>query len=129
MVLAAALSLVSPRLLRRSGSFARYIGTLASWQAFMLVPLASLAFAWPFLKPLVEARSLEWLVAAAVFLLITLYFFGALASAAPWMTSTGALIPARIRARYAAQPDTSLEDVFIQFMSRARDNMAEGDDR
>lgn len=103
LLLASLLALGCPWLLRRVGSFARFIGTFASLQAFMLVPLAGLAVGWPFIREAVVARGLTWLAASCVFACVTLYHFGAVGTGAAWMTSTGELIPPRLRARYTAR--------------------------
>ncbi len=103
LLLASVMALWSPRLLRRVGSFSRFIGTLASLQAFMLVPLAALALGWPFMRDAVANSGLVGLAAACVFGCVTLYHFGAVGTGAAWMTSTGELIPARLRARYTAR--------------------------
>lgn len=103
LVLAALLALSAPAILRKFGSFSRCIGTLASAQAFMLLPMAGIALTWPFVKSFVATHHLSWLAAGIVFATVTLYYFGAIATAAPWITVTGALVPARLRARYNAR--------------------------
>ena len=103
LLLASVMALACPWLLRRMGSFARFIGAFASLQAFMLLPLAGLALAWPFMRDAVVGHGLAWLAAAVVFACVTLYHFGAVGTGAAWMTSTGELIPPRLLARYTAR--------------------------
>ena len=103
LLLASVMALGCPWLLRRVGSFSRFIGLFASMQAFMLVPLAGLAIVWPFMREAVVAHGLAGPAAAVVFACVTLYHFGAVGTGAAWMTSTGELIPPRLRARYTAR--------------------------
>jgi len=103
LMLGAALSLMGPRLLRRVGSFSRYNGIVAAQQGLMLFPLAACAVAAPFVLPILAERGLTWVATAVIFVIVTLYFFGAMATAAPWMTITGELVPASIRANFNAR--------------------------
>jgi len=102
VLLAAALALSGPKLLKRVGSFPKYIGIVAGLQGLMLAPLAAVAVAAPFVLPRMKEAGLTWVATATVFILVTLYYFGAIATAAPWITIVGAIIPARLRANYNA---------------------------
>jgi hypothetical protein len=55
------------------------------------------------MREAVLAHGLTWLAAGVVFACVTLYHFGAVGTGAAWMTSTGELIPPRLRARYTAR--------------------------
>ncbi len=103
MMLGAALSLISPWLVKRIGSFSTYNALTSGIQATMLLPLAACAIGWPWIKQMITTDATRWIAAGIIFLLTTLYFFGSLATSAPWMTVTGQLIPASILARYTAK--------------------------
>lgn len=103
LMLGALLSLAGPALLRRVGSFPRFIALVAAVQGLMLFPLGLCAILAPFVLPGLAEHGLTWLATTLIFLLITLYFFGALATAAPWVTITGELVPGSIRANYNAR--------------------------
>jgi hypothetical protein len=103
LLLGAGLALVGPRLLKRVGSFARYNGTMAAVQGLALFPLAGAALCAHLVMPPLREAGLEWVATAVLFIIVTLYYFGALATLAPWTTITGALVPTAIRANYNAR--------------------------
>lgn len=103
MLLGAALALCGPSILRRVGSFSKFNGIVAAIQAAALLPLAGVSLIAHWVMPWLAAHGLTWLATLVVFVNITMYFFGALCTLAPWTTITGALVPTSIRANYNAR--------------------------
>jgi MFS family permease len=103
LLLGAVLSVRGPQLLKRMGSYSRYNGTVATVQACALFPLAGCALLAPSVMPWLLSAGLAWVATLTIFALVTLYYFGALATMAPWTTVVGELVPGPIRANYNAR--------------------------
>ena len=86
----AVLQLVSPRMVRGTGSYRRWVVCCAAIQAAAFVPLLVGAL-WGFI-PVV-----------AVFGLATVYWAGGMASGAAWNAWVETLVPQRLQARYFAR--------------------------
>lgn len=102
MLLGALMGLWGPAMLKRTGSFSKYLGLTAGLQGLMYFPLALLALTAPMFVPRMMEAGLGWLVTCGVFAIVTLYYFAGLATAAPWVTATGEMFPRRIMARFSA---------------------------
>ncbi len=89
-LIGAVVQLASPWGVRASGSLRRWTFLSAVVQALAFVPLALMAF-------LGQASS------TLVFLAVTMYYAGGLASGASWPTWIGQLVPLRLRARFFAR--------------------------
>lgn len=87
VLLAAALQMSWPRLLRRLGSYRGFITASASVQALALLPLAWIAYV---------GHGPAWLI----FLLATLYFQGSIGGGPLWQGWIVTLVPARLMAPY-----------------------------
>ena len=102
-LIGALLQLKAPALIRRIGSFPRFMYWCAMGQALMYLPLAACAVAGPWLVPWFREHSSIHLLTASVFVIWMAYWtFGAAAGPA-WQTTVGAIIPPKVRVGYFAK--------------------------
>lgn len=90
MLLGAVIQLVSPHVIRRTGSRRRWVILCATTQALAFLPLV--VGAWQ-----------GWIPAWTVLLAATMYWGGALAAAPAWNTWMSHLVPPRLRTRFFAR--------------------------
>lgn len=96
MLLAALVQQASPFLVMPLGGYRRFVAWTAGWQALTFVPLVGLCLAAPWLRASVEPE----MRAVVLYLMVTLFWSGAMLGAPAWMAQVGMMIPARILPRY-----------------------------
>lgn len=103
LLIGATLQLRAPALLRRMGSYSRFVALCAYVQAFLYLPLAGVALTARWTLPWLREHDAQWVMTATVFVLVSVYWTAALACGPAWITLAGAIIPARIRTSYFAR--------------------------
>lgn len=103
LLIGAAVQLRAPALLRRMGSYSRFVAICAYVQALMYLPLALVALSAHRTLPLLREHHAQWVMTGLVFVLVSIYWTAALACGPAWITLAGAIIPARIRTNYFAR--------------------------
>jgi hypothetical protein len=100
MLLATLAQQFSVFLVLRAGSYQRVVWVAAAFQAFMLFPIAGLAW-WASTQPGAETLATrDGTIGLVLFGLVSLYLMGAQMGSSPWMAMVGLAVPGRVMPRY-----------------------------
>jgi hypothetical protein len=103
VLVGAGLQLLAPRIIRRVGSYPRFMLYCAGLQGLMYLPLAAIALAGPWLTPWLREMGSIHALSAIIFLVWIAYWTFSAATGPAWQNTAGAIIPARVRAGYFAR--------------------------
>lgn len=103
VLVGAGLQLLAPRIIRRVGSYPRFMFYGAGLQGLMYLPLAAIAIAGPWLTPWLREMGSIHALSAIIFLVWIAYWTFSAATGPAWQNTAGAIIPARVRAGYFAR--------------------------
>lgn len=100
VVVGAWLQLLAQVLVRRFGSYVKFVALMAFLQGLMYLPLGAIAVFWPAIRGMCEDAGVGWAAGVLVFATVTLYWVFGLMGGPPWMALCGHLIPERVRGGY-----------------------------